>query len=108
MHVLVTGATGFTGGKLVGALREAGHTVEERPISFDEWKANAQNGTLREVFACGTAAVVAGIGSVKFSGGSFAIGNSGDGPTTAKIRKELVGIQRGQVKDRHKWMRQVA
>jgi dihydroflavonol-4-reductase len=36
MHVLVTGATGFTGGKLVHALREAGHTVRAlvRPASL--------------------------------------------------------------------------
>lgn len=98
---------GITRNSIIQLAREAGHTVEERPVSFDEWKTAAQSGKLREAFACGTAAVVAGIGSVKFSGGSFAIGNSGDGPTTAKIRKELVGIQRGAVKDRHKWMRSV-
>ena len=37
--------------------RRAGREVEERPVSFDEWRADAASGRLREAFACGTAAV---------------------------------------------------
>ena len=60
-----------------------GFKVEERPYGFEEWQADAKSGRLREAFACGTAAVIAGIGTIKHKGGEFAIGNSGDGVTTA-------------------------
>ena len=63
---------------------------------------------MREAFACGTAAVVAGIGKVKYRGGEFAIGNSGDGEVTTQLRARLTGIQRGTVADDHGWTRQVA
>ncbi|MGP2493557.1 branched-chain amino acid aminotransferase [Mesorhizobium sp. PUT5] len=99
---------GITRASILTLAREAGLRVEERPYSFDEWKADAESGRLREAFACGTAAVVAGIGTVRFNGGSFTIGNSGDGPVTARLRSELVGIQRGTVADKHGWVRLVA
>ena len=45
--------------------RDAGHEVVERPVSFDEWQADAASGRLREAFACGTAAVITPIGTVR-------------------------------------------
>ncbi len=96
---------GITRASILTLAREAGLRVEEKPYSFDEWKADAESGRLREAFACGTAAVVAGIGEVRFNGGSFTIGNSGDGPVTARLRADLVGIQRGTNADRHGWVR---
>jgi branched-chain amino acid aminotransferase len=62
---------------------------------------------MREAFACGTAAVVAGIGKVKYRGGEFAIGNSGDGEVTTRLRASLTGIQRGKAADPHGWTRKV-
>lgn len=95
---------GITRASILTLAREAGLRVEERPYSFEQWRADAESGKLREAFACGTAAVIAGIGEVRFDGGSFAIGNSGDGPVTAKLRSALLGIQRGTAADTHGWM----
>jgi branched-chain amino acid aminotransferase len=96
---------GITRASILTLAREAGLRVEEKPYSFEEWKADAESGRLREAFACGTAAVVAGIGEVRFNGGSFTIGNSGDGPVTGRLRDALVGIQRGTAADKHGWVR---
>lgn len=98
---------GITRASIIKLAREAGYTVSETPYSFDQWQADAKSGRLREAFACGTAAVVAGIGTVKFTGGQFAIGNSGDGEVTTQLRSQLVGIQRGAVADSHGWTRVV-
>lgn len=96
---------GITRNSLLSLLRDQGITVNERPYSFAEWQADAKSGKLKEAFACGTAAVVAGIGEVKFTEGSFKIGTGETGPVTTKIREQLVSIQRGKSNDPHGWVR---
>jgi branched-chain amino acid aminotransferase len=99
---------GITRESVMKLASDAGYKVAETPYSFDQWQADARSGKLREAFACGTAAVIAGIGKVKYRGGEFAIGNSGDGEATTKLRAQLTGIQRGTVDDTYGWMRSVA
>ena len=65
---------GITRASLITLARDAGMSVEEMAYSFGRWREDAATGRLREVFACGTAAVVAPIGSVRHVGGEFAIG----------------------------------
>lgn len=96
---------GITRKSLVELAREDGLSVDERPYTFAEWKADAASGKLKEAFACGTAAVVACIGGVKYQGGGFQIGDGQTGPVTAKLRDALVAIQRGKAADRHGWVR---
>ncbi len=98
---------GITRKSIMELAQAAGHSVLEQPYSFDQWQADARSGKLREAFACGTAAVVAGIGEVRYSGGAFAIGNSGDGPVTTALRDQLVGIQKGKIADDRHWLRSV-
>ncbi|TDC36510.1 branched-chain amino acid aminotransferase [Micromonospora sp. 15K316] len=102
----------LTGAILPGIIREsvltlagqAGHRVEERPVSFDEWQADATSGRLREAFACGTAAVVTPIGQVKSPDGEFLIGGGEPGQVTMALRQQLVDIQRGDAPDPHGWV----
>lgn len=96
---------GITRKSLVQLAREDGLTVEERGYTFEEWKADAASGKLKEAFACGTAAVVACIGGVKHQGGAFTIGDGQTGPVTARLRTALVDIQRGKAADEHGWIR---
>ena len=98
---------GITRDSIMQLAKESGYTVKEEHYSFDQWQQDAASGRLREAFACGTAAVIAGIGTVKFHGGSFAIGNSGDGEITTELRSKLVGIQRGTNPDAHGWLRTI-
>ncbi len=95
---------GITRKSLMAIAADEGITITERPYSFDEWREDVASGKLKEAFACGTAAVVAAIGTVKFSGGQFQIGNGETGPTTTRLRDALVGIQRGLGNDRHGWI----
>ncbi|NML74323.1 branched-chain amino acid aminotransferase [Rhizobium sp. S-51] len=95
---------GITRKSLIQLARDEGITVNEKPYSFDDWKADAASGKLKEAFACGTAAVVAAIGTVKFPEGEFKIGGGETGPLTNKLRDALVSIQRGQSNDRHGWI----
>ncbi|QLF69425.1 branched-chain amino acid aminotransferase [Peteryoungia desertarenae] len=99
---------GITRGSIIQLATENGLKVIERPYSFEEWANDARSGKLREAFACGTAAVVAAIGTVRHSGGEFVIGNAGTGMETEKLRNQLTGIQRGTVADGHGWVKDVA
>lgn len=98
---------GITRDSLITVARDAGLHVEERAYSIQMWREDAAAGRLREVFACGTAAVVTAIGEVRSSGGRFMIGDGSEGPTTARLRESLVAIQRGHAADPHRWVHRV-
>jgi branched-chain amino acid aminotransferase len=76
-------------------------------VSFDEWRADATSGRLREVFACGTAALVTPIGVVRSAEAEFVVGDGGAGEVTMNLRQSLVDIQRGRVADPYGWVQRV-
>lgn len=98
---------GITRDSLIAMLREEGLTVREEPYSIDQWREEAESGTLLETMACGTAAVVTPVGTVASPAGEFHIGAGGIGQMTAKMRERLVGIQNGHIADTHGWMMRV-
>ncbi|HEV7899195.1 MAG TPA: branched-chain amino acid aminotransferase [Planosporangium sp.] len=98
---------GITRDAVLTLAREQGHEVREEPYSFDQWRADAASGRLREVFACGTAAVLTPVGTVRSTTGEFVIGDGGTGEVTGRLRQSLVDIQRGRTGDTHGWVRRV-
>ncbi|HEY6593506.1 MAG TPA: branched-chain amino acid aminotransferase [Asanoa sp.] len=98
---------GITRDAVMTLARDAGHEVVERPVSFDEWQADATSGRMVEAFACGTAAVITPIGTVRHPGGEFRVADGGTGTVTAELRSSLVDIQRGRVADPYGWVRWV-
>jgi branched-chain amino acid aminotransferase len=99
---------GVTRSSILTLAKELGHDVEERKISIDEWRSGVADGSLREVFACGTAAVITPVGRLKWDGGEIVMGDGGTGAVTAQIRKTLLDIQHGDAPDPHGWMHQLA
>jgi branched-chain amino acid aminotransferase len=87
--------------------RDKGLRVVERPYSFEEWRADAASGRLTEAFACGTAAVLTPIGTVRSTNDEFVVGDGGAGPVTTDLRQRLVDIQRGRAADRYGWVHRV-
>jgi branched-chain amino acid aminotransferase len=98
---------GITRDSIMRLARDAGHEVVERPVSFEEWQADAASGRLREAFACGTAAVITPIGTVRHPAGEFTVSDGGTGGVTARLRQSLVDIQRGRVADPYGWVHRV-
>jgi branched-chain amino acid aminotransferase len=98
---------GITRDAVITLAREAGHRVVERPYEFAEWRADAASGRLREAFACGTAAVITPIGTVRAPDLEFTVGDGGTGEITAALRGQLVDIQRSRAEDRHGWVHRV-
>ena len=95
---------GITRDSLLRLARDMGITVREEPYSIEQWEMDARSGRLTEAFACGTAAVVTPIGSVKGSEGEFKIGGQSTGPLTMRLRSALVDIQRGAAADPYDWI----
>ncbi|WP_433791866.1 branched-chain amino acid aminotransferase [Actinoplanes sp. CA-252034] len=98
---------GITRDSVIKLAERAGRKVEERPISLEEWREGAASGRVREAFACGTAAVITPIGTIKSEGGDFTVADGGSGEVTMAIRKELVDIQRGRAEDPFGWVHRV-
>ncbi len=96
---------GVTRDSVLVLAKELGCQVTERRISGQEWLESAADGSLTEVFGCGTAAVITPIGGVKHVGGEARIGDGEPGPITVQLRSLLTGIQYGNAPDTHSWMR---
>lgn len=98
---------GVTRDSLLTVARDLGFESEEGRISVDQWRTDTENGTLTEVFACGTAAVITPVGTVKSTGGEWPQSGGTPGEVTLKLRERLLDIQRGVVEDTHGWMHQL-
>jgi len=98
---------GITRDSILILARDMGLKVEERAYSFEEWQKDVASGHLREVFACGTAAVISSIGKVRHTQGEFVIGDGETGTVTRQLRQKLMDIQYGRALDTHHWVHSV-
>lgn len=96
---------GITRASIIELAGKLGHQVEERKFSIDEWRDGVTSGRIREIFACGTAAVVTPVGALKSAGGEVPAPPSTE--LTMRIRQALVDVQYGRSEDTFGWMHQV-
>jgi branched-chain amino acid aminotransferase len=95
---------GVTRSSILRLLADAGHDVAERRVTLEEVQRGLADGSVAEVFACGTAAVVTPIGRLAGEGFDLTVGDGGSGPVTTRIRRQLTDIQYGRAADPHGWM----
>ena len=79
---------------------DLGLVVERRHVRLDEI------GTFEEAGACGTAAVISPIRMIqdRETGEEYVIAKDGKpGPCSIKMREMLMGIQYGEIEDKHNW-----
>ncbi|GII92639.1 branched-chain amino acid aminotransferase [Sinosporangium siamense] len=98
---------GITRDSILTLAADLGLKAEEGRISIEEWQSACESGEISEVFACGTAAVVTPVGSVKGTDRAWTIGDGTPGPVTLRVREELVGIQYGSRPDTHDWIHKI-
>ncbi len=85
-------------------LKGMGHNWVEKQPSIDQIIEDAHSGKLKEVFACGTAAVVTPVGTIHFKGADHTINGGGEGPLTLKLRETLTGIHAGGSEHHPEWV----
>jgi branched-chain amino acid aminotransferase len=105
----------LTGSILEGVTRDSiltlaadfGLTPVERRIAITELLDGVKSGEITELFACGTAAVVTPIGTLKNQDGSHQVGSGESGETTLALRQQLLDIQYGRAEDKYGWLRRI-
>ncbi len=95
---------GITRDSLFSVAKDLGLAAEEGRINVEEWRLGNASGAITEVFACGTAAVITPVGSVKSAEHSWTVGDGGSGEITMRLRHALLDIQTGRTPDTHGWM----
>ena len=98
---------GITRDALLTLAPELGIPASEDRISVADWRSGCESGEITEVFACGTAAVITPVGSIKGSAGGWTVGDGSPGPVSMRLREELLGIQFGHLADPHGWVHKI-
>ncbi|MDA8165349.1 MAG: branched-chain amino acid aminotransferase [Desulfobacteraceae bacterium] len=94
---------GITRDSALRLLRDWGLKVTERPTTIDEVIAAAKDGSLRESFGTGTAAVISPVGSLCYKGEQVIINGGKVGILSQRLFEELQSIQYGTRKDPYGW-----
>ena len=94
---------GVTRDTSLALLRGWGVRVSERMITIDEVVAAADTGTLREVWATGTAAVISPVGELAYQGRRIVVNQGKIGELAQKLYDTIVAIQYGEAADPHGW-----
>jgi branched-chain amino acid aminotransferase len=95
---------GVTRDSLLVIARELGYRVTERVFKVDEMLDWVKTG---EAALSGTAAVLAGVGTLVRDGVVHPVGDGGVGRHTLRLREALVAVQQGDAPDRHGWLTKV-
>ncbi len=98
---------GITRDSLLQAATDLGIEAEEGRISVEQLRADAASGAITEAFGSGTAAVVTPIGGFKSAQAPIVIGDGQPGELTARIRGHLLGVQHGEIADKHGWLHEI-
>lgn len=77
----------------------------QRRVSLEEVRVASENGSLKEVFGTGTAAVISPVGLLANDKYHISINNGKVGSLTTRLHDELSGIQNGTKPDTHKWVK---
>ncbi len=95
---------GITRNSVLTIARRWGIEVEERLISIHEVLDGCKDGSISEVFASGTAAVISPVGTFGYKGEDVVVAGGKTGPLAQKMYDEITGIQYGEKEDVFNWM----
>ena len=98
---------GITRDSAIKVLRAGGYEVEERKLPIAEVVSAARDGSLKEAFGTGTAAVISPVGTINFSGEDLVINNGEMGKITSWLYDRITGIQTRRYADDFGWVYRV-
>lgn len=98
--------SGITRMSLIKLFKEKGYKVEERKVSIDELVQAYENGRLKEVFGCGTAATISHVKELKYKDKVMTF--DVDAMTiSADMKKYLLDYKENLHGDPHGWLEKV-
>jgi branched-chain amino acid aminotransferase len=98
---------GVTRNSVLTLAKDMGLKVNERQISIDEVIEGISTGKVVEMFGCGTAAIIAPVGSLWYNNKPYTVSNGKTGSLTQHFFDELTGIQSGEREDPYGWVVEV-
>ncbi len=98
---------GVTRKSVIQLAKDSGIDVEVRPIKVHEIVEASENGSLKEIFGAGTAAVISEISAFEFREKVHEIEDLGDQGFAAKLKKQMLHIQHNLSEDKHNWRYQI-
>ncbi len=98
---------GITRDSVLKLAESWGIQTVERAITIDEVVAACQDGSLKEAFATGTAAVISPVGEVCYQNNQFVINDGKTGKLAQRFFDDLQGIQYGLKDDPFGWITRV-
>ncbi|MBK5214824.1 MAG: branched-chain amino acid aminotransferase [Flavobacteriaceae bacterium] len=97
---------GVTRKSVIALAKRDNITVEERPVSVSEIVEAAKNGSLKEIFGAGTAAVISQVSAFSYHDKNYDIEKQENG-FAARFKKELTDIQHNRGEDPFGWRYEV-
>ncbi|MGH3355189.1 MAG: aminotransferase class IV, partial [Nocardioidaceae bacterium] len=97
---------GVTRDSVLRLARSRGYDVVETRFSIDDWREGVRSGEITEVFACGTAAVVTPVGTLRWRDGEVSSGDDA-GKVTTDLRSALLDVQYGRSDEAPGWMHRI-
>ena len=99
---------GVTRDSVLQVLRRWGeHKVVERPVAIDEIVRASQDGSLKEAFGTGTAAVISPVGNFHFDGTTHRVGDGMTGALSQKLYHYILQLQYGSIADPFGWVERI-
>lgn len=95
---------GVTRDSVLQLAKHLGYEVREKDFSIQELLEWTEHG---EAALSGTAAVLAGVGTLIYQGESYTLSQGNTGPNTIRLRKALNDIQQGIAKDPAEWITKI-
>lgn len=94
---------GITRDSVIQLVKDWGIKVVERQISIDEVVEGTKNGTLKEMFATGTAAVVSPVGEFLYKEQAYQVADGKTGELSKRLYDEITAMEYGEKQDRYGW-----
>jgi branched-chain amino acid aminotransferase len=98
---------GITRKSVIELAKHWNDKVSERKISIDELMQAHAEGSLKEVFGAGTAAVISPVGQIQYQDRIFTINDNQTGPIAQKYYTAVTDIQYGKAEDPMGWIEKV-
>ena len=107
--------SGLTGSILPGITRRSvihlckqwGLKVSERNLAIDEVIAGTRDGSLKEAFGSGTAAIISPVGQISYKGEEHVVGKGEVGELSLKIYNAILDMQYGETPAPDGWVERI-
>jgi branched-chain amino acid aminotransferase len=99
---------GITRDSVLKLAKHWGMNAAERLISIEEVVEGCKSGSLKEMFATGTAAVISPVGLICYKGEDFQVADGQTGELSEKLYDEITSIQYGRKEDPFGWRLRIA